>query len=190
MKKIEEFKSLEELLQYKKELETVITDEELLEEVVDNIWKELLNVNGYLNDIYNFKNSNRKWIRIILAILGLRSSKEHYKTRIINNCNSREKLYTLDDNLHQATVEEVNSNKEFNIILFTNGKENSLIYDEFFGKLDIEEYLDKKIEFSKLLEHINLKNLNEKEIKILNKYVFDSYKENTIKSKTKTRKCD
>lgn len=190
MKNIEDFKSLEELLQYKKELETRITDEDLLEEVVENIWNELLTVNGYVNDIYNTKNNNRKWLSIILTILGSRSYKEPYKARIINNSNSKEKLYTLSDDLHHATVEEATADREFNVVLFTNGKENSVIYDEFFGKFDLNNYLEKEERYSRVVDKIENKGLTEKEIKILNKYIFDSYKENKVKGKQKIRKCD
>ena len=190
MKRLENIKSMEELLSYKKELETIITDEDLLEEVVENVWKELLNVNGYINTIYNYKNPNRKWIAIILTILNSRSYKEHYKIRIINTCNSKEKLYTFSDDLHHITVEEVNADKESNVVLFTNGKENSVIYDRFKGKLDIDSYLEAESELSKVIDYVENKGLSEKEISLLSKFVFDSYKENISKGKIRTRKCE
>lgn len=192
MKKLEEFKTMEELLQYKKELETIITDDGILDEVVDNIWMELSDINSYVNDIISTKNTNRKWLSIILTILGSRSYKEQYKIKVYNESSSKTSIYTLDNSMHHATVEEKNINKEYNTVLFTSDKNayNTIVYEEFCGKFNMDTYLDEEKEFSKIIDILENNGLTDKELKILYKYIFDNYKKELETNKTKVRKRD
>lgn len=192
MKNFEEFKTMEELLQYKKELETIITDEDLLEEIADNIWNELVKVNKYISDILSIKNTNRKWLSIISTILSSCLDKNKYKIKVINDSNRKKKIYIIDDSLSHITIEEENIDKEYNIVLFENDKDNNdtILYDEFTGEFNLDRYLDKKVSFSKITDSLDNKGLNEKEMRILNKYVFDRFKEEKEVGLTKVRKRD
>lgn len=192
MKNFEEFKTMEELLQYKKELETIITDEDLLEEIADNIWNELVTVNKYVSDILNVKNTNRKWLSILLTILNSRSYKNQYKIKVINDSSRKKKIYTIDDSLSHIAIEEDDIDKEYNVVLFTNDKDNNdtILYDEFVGNFNLDIYLDQETSFSKITDSLDNKGLNEKEMRILNKYVFDRFKEEKEVGLTKVRKRD
>lgn len=192
MKELEEFNTMEELLQYKKELETRITDEDILEEVLENVWNELLNINSLVNDIYSVKYSNANWLAIVYALLGTREDIDQYKIKVVNEIGSKKKIYTLDKNLHQAIVEEDNMDKDYNIVMFTNNKKDGtdVIYDKFSGEFDLENYLETIVNYSKVIEMLAGNGLTKKEVRVLNRYIFDGYKENVRKGNVKTRRVD
>lgn len=192
MKKLEEFNTMEELLQYKRELETRITDDDLLDEIQEKIWSELLNVNSMVNDIYSVRYSNGNWLAIIYALLKPRKDIDQYNIKVINEIGSKKKIYTLDKNMHKAMVEEDYKDMEYNVVMFTNGKNDKtdVIFDKFSGKFDLETYLETTVNYSKVIEMLADNGLTEKEVRVLNRYIFDGYKESVRKGNVKIRRVD
>lgn len=192
MKKLEDFNTMEELLQYKRELETRITDDDLLDEIQEKIWSELLNVNSMVNDIYSVRYSNGNWLAIIYALLKPREDIDQYNIKVINEIGSKKKIYTLDKNMHKAMVEEDYKDMEYNVVMFTNGKNDKtdVIFDKFSGKFDLETYLETTVNYSKVIEMLADNGLTEKEVRVLNRYIFDGYKESVRKGNVKIRRVD
>lgn len=192
MKKLEEFNTMEELLQYKRELETKITDDDLLDEIQEKIWSELLNVNSMVNDIYSVRYSNGNWLAIIYALLKPREDIDQYNIKVINEIGSKKKIFTLDKNMHKAMVEEDYKDMEYNVVMFTNGKNDKtdVIFDKFSGKFDLETYLEATVNYSKVIEMLVDNGLTEKEVRVLNRYIFDGYKESVRKGNVKIRRVD
>ena len=187
MKELEDFKTLEELLQYKKELETRVSDDDILEEVLENIWVELLNASKLEEDVYDISKINKNWLITILTLLNKRNDNK-FGIRILNDSKKQKKIYKLDNSLNQAVIDEYNIDKEHNLVQFVDDNGLTYTYDSFYGEFCLEDYLEKEKNFGDIVKLYNSNLFTEKEKRVLNKYVYDEYLESIHKNKSKVRK--
>ncbi len=204
MLEVEKFRTMKELLKQQKELERACSDEDILDEVKDNIYLDLVNVNKIIDEVRKLKLTNQEWLDLILNVVNSRDDNQEYKLQIISGTKNHEKIYTFD-NFNQIEVQQVNQESKWNatvivrsdidIMKFSGSYENGSIffnptaykdyyrsnlfvtYDTFSGDLYIPSYLINEVDIEKLLVSGSEYGLKEKEVNLLNEIVFAIYKE-------------
>ncbi len=204
MLEVKKFKSMNEVLKQQKELERACSDEDILDEVKDNIYLDLVNINKFITDIRKTKMTNQTWLELLLNILNSRQDRYNYKLQVISGTKSHEKVYTFE-NFNKVEVKETNEVDKWNaaiivrsdidIIKLTSPYENGSVffmpsaykeyyrtklfvtYDTFKDELCIPSYLAEEKSIEDLLMYGEECGLTEKEVKKLNEIVFALYKE-------------
>ena len=82
MLEVKKFKSMNEVLKQQKELERACSDEDILDEVKDNIYLDLVNINKFITDIRKTKMTNQTWLELLLNILNSRQDRYNYKLQV------------------------------------------------------------------------------------------------------------
>ena len=79
MLEVEKFRTMKELLKQQKELERACSDEDILDEVKDNIYLDLVNVNKIIDEVRKLKLTNQEWLDLILNVVNSRDDNQEYK---------------------------------------------------------------------------------------------------------------
>ena len=113
MLEVEKFRTMKELLKQQKELERACSDEDILDEVKDNIYLDLVNVNKIIDEVRKLKLTNQEWLDLILNVVNSRDDNQEYKLQIISGTKNHEKIYTFY-NFNQIEVKQVNQERKCN----------------------------------------------------------------------------
>lgn len=209
MLEVNKFKTMSELLKHQKELENAISDDDVLDEVKESIFIELVHINELVRSIYNVKETNRHWLELLLNMLNKRQD-GFYRLHIISGENNNKKMYTFDD-FNKVEVENIGKSRKWYTVFLT--KTNNPIADiispyendpvsfspELYGKtfilyegkegeLCVPLYLSEERNISEFLDYGEERGLTKEEVSYLNEVVFNEYKNQNRTKKRELKK--
>lgn len=205
MLEVNKFKTMNELLKHQKELENAISDDDVLDEVKENIFIELVRINELIRNIHNVKETNKYWLELLLDMLNQRQDGP-YRLQIISGENNNKKMYTFND-FNKVEVENIGKSRKWYTVFLTKADskiadlispyENEpvlftpelygksfILYEGKEGELCVPLYLSEERNISEFLDYGEERGLTKEEVSYLNEVVFNEYKnQNRIKKR-------
>ena len=209
MLKLEKFNSLQELIQYQKELYTIYKDSSVDEYKKDKVLEEILEIGEFLE---NTTTTNKRLIQSLLSLINGRD--EAYQLQILSGIKKHEKIYKYNS-FEDVEVEEKIDSLPWNAVvivrsdvdilkLASNNLNSSLFfrpenyksiydkkllftYDAFLGDMEIEHYLDAEVNIAKLSDLSEKDGLTKEELKLLDIIILNIYKEEYNKTNNKEK---